>query len=144
MSTFVRVLRKHETILSAYAFAIAIIGIATVEETRLGDPIRFYLASAIFSLLTAIVIGFGAMYEIVEAHASDRVQPDDEIVFHGTFHMERMQDDHIWFNIGGATFDLWAIKHRGKTKLTWKPQVNWTNVASVLGWPFPSSRARQR
>lgn len=144
MSTFARVLRKHDTIWFTYATAILILAVGTVlasiSDSGFPSSLRFYLVVAMFGLLTALVLGFAAAYEIAEAHDHDRVQPDDEIVFAGHFHMERMDEDHIWFRIGDASFDLHAVKHRGKVKLTWKPQVNWENVAAVLGWPFLSSQ----
>lgn len=50
--------------------------------------------------------------------AVQRITPDDEIVGHGAFHMERMSDGHIWFVFAGEAYDLSA--HRGK--LIWQPQ----------------------
>ncbi len=47
----------------------------------------------------------------------ERIMYDDEISF-GPLHMERMSDEHIWFRIGDATFDLYAVGG----KLAWVPQ----------------------
>lgn len=54
------------------------------------------------------------------------IEEDDEIVF-GAFHMERMDDDHIWFRIGGASFDLYA----SGGKLTWMPQAKDWEAAEI-------------
>ena len=49
-----------------------------------------------------------------------RIKIDDEIVKENThFHMERMDDDHIWFTLGDMAFDLYAVDN----KLTWIPQA---------------------
>ncbi|MFA5808727.1 MAG: hypothetical protein WC935_00135 [Thermoleophilia bacterium] len=61
-----------------------------------------------------------------------RVLEDDEIVGEGgSFHMERMDDDHIWFQVDSIAFDL-DVK-RGK--LLWRPQCNggWPALALLLG-----------
>lgn len=66
--------------------------------------------------------------EIKDAKPNDRIVEDDEIVRMNTyFHMERMDDDHIWFNIGdNLQFDLYA--KRGK--LLWVPQAgSWDAVS---------------
>lgn len=46
-------------------------------------------------------------------------EEDDEIVV-GDFHMERMSDGHIWFSVGGVSFDLTAVK---KGVLQWTTQA---------------------
>lgn len=59
---------------------------------------------------------------VSEAISEDRIYEDDEIVRQNTyFHMERMDEGHIWFSIGELKFDLYANK-RGK--LTWIPQTS--------------------
>ena len=58
----------------------------------------------------------------------ERVVEDDEI-FWGPFHMERMDDDHIWFRIGNSAFDLYA----SRGKLTWIPQApDWAKAEEEL------------
>ena len=57
------------------------------------------------------------------------VCPDDEIVANGYFHMERMNDNHIWFNIGGFTFDLTAIGDM----LKWTNQSEWPKDSNIEG-----------
>lgn len=58
-------------------------------------------------------------------------EEDDEIVF-GDFHMERMSDKHIWFSVGGVSFDLHAISVKGRVKLVWHTQVpaGWSGIAA--------------
>lgn len=53
----------------------------------------------------------------------DRTIPDDEITISNPswFHMERMNDDHIWFTIDGRPFDLHAVNGT----LVWVPQEGW-------------------
>ena len=66
--------------------------------------------------------------EIKDAKPNGRIVEDDEIVRTNTyFHMERMDDDHIWFNLGdNLQFDLYA--KRGK--LLWVPQAeSWDAIS---------------
>jgi hypothetical protein len=45
---------------------------------------------------------------------------DDEVTFGTFFHMERMDDDFIWFRIDGATFELTArSSFFGRPKIIW-------------------------
>ena len=63
--------------------------------------------------------------------SNDRLILDDEIVY-GPFHMERMDDDHIWFRIGNTCFDLYASGHINP-KLTWVPQAeDWEKARQEL------------
>lgn len=53
-----------------------------------------------------------------------RVIEDDEIVVSPLFHMERMAEDHIWFRIGDAAFDIEIVGGR----------LRWTTQADVEEW----------
>jgi len=75
-----------------------------------------------------------AAQQVAEADRADgshleRVHEDDEIVcIGGSFHMERMDDDHIWFQVDGLSFGLYAKR----SKLLWMPQASG-------GWPAVST-----
>jgi len=50
----------------------------------------------------------------------ERINRDDEIVASDCrFHMERMDKDHVWFQVDGVAFDL--VVKRGK--LMWTKQT---------------------
>lgn len=47
--------------------------------------------------------------------------PDDEIVGHGFFHVERMDDDHVWIGFtdrDGGTVCLDVMAETGKARMT--------------------------
>jgi hypothetical protein len=59
--------------------------------------------------------------------------------------MERMDDDHIWFQVDGVAFDLYAVRsglfgHR----LVWRPQMNgeWTALALRPGSEYQDEKHR--
>ena len=63
----------------------------------------------------------------------DHVHVDDEIWMNKiSLHMERMDDDHIWFRAGQFSFDLFVKKG----KLVWQPQAHndsWDEIVEALG-----------
>lgn len=61
-----------------------------------------------------------------------RIKPDDEIV-KDDFHMERMDDDHIWFKVGDMAFDLYAVDDRiiwETQEKSWEELVNDSKTSS--------------
>ena len=59
----------------------------------------------------------------------ERVTPDDELVGHGVFHMERMDENHIWFQFAGHAFDLIAVNGPHGPELQWIPQA-WPDAST--------------
>jgi len=108
-----------------------------VWSAEFNDGIRFVLSvvgagTVSFATLLFFVVVFAWLaqpdepesdeFATSKAISEDRIYEDDEIVRHNTyFHMERMDEKHIWFSIGEEhNFDLYASKGG---KLTWIPQT---------------------
>jgi len=123
-------LRTLVFIITFFAIFIGLLVMGVKSESIMG------ILRMLGSLVLAIVITYGltwladwlaqpdkVKYEEEQKASSDRIYEDDEIVRQNTyFHMERMDDGHIWFSIGEEhNFDLYASK-RGN--LTWIPQTS--------------------
>jgi hypothetical protein len=126
------IMQERETLLGAYLLTILVI--AGIAYFGRGDPLmEGYLLAGVLALTATGVVGLAYEYESRKVHFHDRVQPDDEIVFHGAIHMERMDDDTIFVQVGDARFNFTATRRRGKNMLVWQTENGWERIAIQLG-----------
>ena len=68
---------------------------------------------------------------VSEGDVSYRVGDEDDEIVYDSFHMERMSDQHIWFAVGGVSFDLSV---QGRSKIHWSVQDGrgWAGIAPTF------------
>jgi hypothetical protein len=98
---------------------------------EMGQPLRPVAVSQAIDLCVSAWEADRARIEALEkAGQFKRIEEDDEVVVGDyIFHMERMADDHIWYQIEGQAFDLYVKKG----KLCWLPQTphGWADLAAL-------------